>query len=132
MTKFIRFKFDKLVRDDTADFLESIGIKVNSTIVKDAEYTSSLCKKLVEEANEVKQATTKDEIKEELADVFEVMRALMINYQINFNELVVACENKNNRKGSFKKGVYCDYIDIPEGHERLEYFRNNDAYPEMK
>ena len=65
-------QYNKLVRDNIPEFLESKGIPYEKKVATDFEYREELIKKLLEEAREFSEVGSPSE----LADVVEVLEAL--------------------------------------------------------
>lgn len=66
-------KYNKLVRDKIPEILDAKGISYEKRIASDEEYKNELIKKLGEEAEEFLAESSS----EELADVLEVLDALL-------------------------------------------------------
>ena len=98
--------FNKLVRDNIPDKIEKNGEVAVTRILDDEEYREELYKKLLEEANEVVNAKTKDDILEELADVYEVVRAISELENSNIDNVVEISDNKKLKKGGFTKRIF--------------------------
>ena len=97
---------NKLVRDKIPDKIINNGELCETRILHDEEYEIELNKKLIEEANEVVNANDNEEIKEELADLYEVMSAKLDIMGISFSEIEEIAEYKREKRGSFKKKIY--------------------------
>lgn len=97
---------NKLVRDNIPQIIENNNEIAETRILSDEEYFYELNKKLLEECNEVVQASTKEERLEELADLLEVMKALakIDNYQLETIELMA--KQKAQKRGAFDKKIY--------------------------
>jgi predicted house-cleaning noncanonical NTP pyrophosphatase (MazG superfamily) len=68
--------------------------------------------KLLEESHEVFEAYTDDaKLKEELADVLEVIDGIILNKGFISDEILKIKEAKKEKKGGFKKGLYLESID---------------------
>jgi len=63
----------KLVRDKIPEIIKSEKRNCEYYIASDFEYSVELFKKIVEEAIEVQESKSKDDLLEELADVIEVI-----------------------------------------------------------
>lgn len=103
----------KLVRDNIPEMLEKQGIKVKTRILTDdKEYLSALCDKLVEEVNEfieVAAGTDDARIKEELADVFEVIHAICELKKYDLNSIEEIRKEKQQKRGGFEKRIFSIY-----------------------
>ena len=67
-----------------------------------------LYKKLHEECNEVEMAKNKEEITMELADVYEVLLAVMLYNDIKLEEVEASALIKRNKRGGFSKRIYLE------------------------
>lgn len=74
----------------------------------DEEYYQELCKKLVEEANEVATAE-KDYLLGELADVLECVKSIASHGEIGFNEVITKQEDKREKRGGFEKRLFLEW-----------------------
>ena len=82
-----RFKIDKLVRDKMSSNLFESRITLDERTMESEEYGTRLKDKILEEAQEVCDAATKVEIKEELADLLEVIHALGAFYSLSYEDI---------------------------------------------
>ena len=67
-----------------------------------SEYHQALLKKLVEEAKEAAEAKP-DNLVEELADIYEVIDAMLTNLKIDKDLVLAKQEQKRQEKGEFNK-----------------------------
>ena len=70
--------------------------------------------KLLEEAQEVFEAYDKEDktnLKEELADVIEVIDAILYHNNISLDEVLVIRDAKKEKRGGFEQGLYLTSID---------------------
>jgi predicted house-cleaning noncanonical NTP pyrophosphatase (MazG superfamily) len=96
---------EKLVRDKIAEFVfKERGEVLTTRLASEEEMLSLLKNKLVEEANEVLNATSNDNLIEELADVLEVLKALIVKQNIA-EEVFKKREDKCLERGGFDNGV---------------------------
>ena len=75
----MRKEHNKLVRDRIPDLLRKKGIKYETCTLSTEEYRQALRQKLMEEAQEVAEASEVNLV-EEIADLFEVIDALIEVY----------------------------------------------------
>jgi predicted house-cleaning noncanonical NTP pyrophosphatase (MazG superfamily) len=107
--------FKKLVRDLIPSQLEARGITVIYSTIADFFGRDKFAReKLVEEATEVLNAKTKEELLEELADLDEVKDALLVLHGFSYADLMHARMLKNEAKGSFSKWQYLDSTQEPD------------------
>jgi len=93
----------KLVRDRIPEIMRKEGKTPAIRKVEGNELRQALKDKLVEEAGELRQA---ENISEELADVLEVIDALIDAYGLNLKEIASLKERKKIIRGSFRNGSY--------------------------
>ena len=108
--------FNKLVRDK----IEKNGEYALTKTLTDNDFENALDNKLLEDAKEVIASKTPDEIKEELADLLEVMLKKAEVNNISFNDIEAARKQKKEVKGGFDtktfliKTVDQSYVDEKE------------------
>ena len=97
--------YNKLVRDKIPEIINANNEICEVEILSDADYVCQLEKKLLEEVNEFISASADTE-KEELADVFEVVLAIIKAKGFNFEEIESIRSHKAQVRGGFDKKVY--------------------------
>lgn len=113
----MKYIYNKLVRDRIPENINSMkGKKCNFKILNNNEYLKELDKKLFEEAHEFIE---KHSI-EELADLMEVIFAIMKNRNISIEDIESARKIKNNKKGLFNDKIYLIDVEQEEIDEREE------------
>ena len=109
----MKYIYNKLVRDKIPENINSMeGKKCNYKILSNKEYLRELDKKIFEEAHEF----IEEHSVEELADLMEVIFAIMKNRNISMEEVEKARKIKNSKKGSFNDKIYL--IDVEQ--EKLD------------
>ncbi len=99
-------EWNKLVRDKIPQNLAKKGINTQMSILQDEEYQKALNEKLLEEANEVVNSVTKEELTEEIADLMEVMESIIKNRNISLEEIKKVKEEKKATRGGFDDKVF--------------------------
>ncbi len=97
---------NKLVRDNIPNIIENSGREAFIKKLNDEEFKKCLDKKLQEE---VKEYIESDNI-EELADIYEVISAILKYKNIELEELIKVAENKANKNGKFDERIYLEKI----------------------
>ena len=121
----MKYVYNKLVRDKIPDAINKVeGRKANYKILNDEEYLKELDKKLFEEAHEF----VEEHSVEELADLAEVISAIMKFKGISIENVMEARKIKNDKKGTFENKVYLidveqDYVDEREEKELKKEWR---------
>ena len=123
----MKYVYNKLVRDKIPDEINNIeGRKANYKILSNEEYLIELDKKLLEEAHEF----IEEHSVEELADLIEVISAIMKFKNISLDDVEKARKSKNDKKGKFDNKIYLldveqDFVDEREEHELNKAWRKN-------
>ena len=89
------YTYNKLIRDNNVKLMENKGCKVTYEILDDKRYGQELDKKLQEEVSEY----LADYSVEEMADVMEVIYAMLDFRGITMEEVEKVRLNKRNLKG---------------------------------
>lgn len=92
------YNMRKLVRDKIPNIIND-GSKFE--VLSNDDYRLSLREKVVEEATEVKAASTRANLVEELGDLEEVIRAILDDASITYEEMDSLRHAKINQKGKF-------------------------------
>lgn len=127
------FKFNKLIRDKIlpnmlANNQKALGIRK----LNDEEFVSELIKKVVEEAKEMKNASNKQELKEELADVYEVLNYIKKALNLSDEDLAELIKKKSMKNGKFDERTFVESVGAEEGTEWFDYYKSNpEKYPEI-
>jgi len=118
------FKVEKLIRDKTPALLECKGIVVHAKAMTDQEFISKLKDKILEEAQEVLETSSPDELCEELADVLEVVHALSKASGLTIQQIEQRRLKKREIKGGFENKIYNSSIQIEENNSSINYYLN--------
>ena len=101
--------YNKLVRYNIPNIIESKGEIPVKKILNDETYKSELEKKLYEEYKEVIDASADDRI-EELADMIEIIRALAKLENKNLQDVINCADEKNKKRGAFENKIYLEKV----------------------
>ena len=93
--------YNKLVRDHIPEIIESDGRKCTTEILSDDRWLQMLDAKLDEELAEYQESKSL----EELADLLEVMRAVVKARGWSWEQLEQARQEKAARRGGFEKKI---------------------------
>lgn len=114
-----RFEFNKLIRNKLPERMIQEGIKVNAKVLNKEEYIFRLKDKLIEEAQEVKDADSIEQLIVELADVLEVFSALAKAFEISMEKVKKAKVEKQKVNGTFDSKSFINYIEVPEDNNKV-------------
>ena len=113
----MKYVYNKLVRDKIPEAINKKGDrKANYRILNDKEYIEELDKKLFEEAHEF----VEEHSVEELADLMEVIGAIMKIKNISLEDVQKEREIKNYKKGKFEDRIFLIDVEQEYADEREE------------
>ena len=100
-------EYPKLVRDRIPEIIkEKLGVDIEQrTLSDDKEYLDFLLKKIVEEAMELQKSGETGNLEEELADVFEVIYAILALQGKSIEDIVAIQREKREKRGGFEKRI---------------------------
>lgn len=97
-------KYNKLIRDKIPEIcLKNGAIPEVRTIKDNKEYLVYLQKKIMEESREIVKESNVNKLKEEIADLAEVINCLIRALRISKKEIEKIRKEKNETRGGFKK-----------------------------
>ena len=99
--------YNKLVRDNIPDIIKSDNKTFLTKVLDDEEYLSSLNTKLQEEMKEYLES---GEV-EELADLEEVLRAILDVKKVSYEDFEKIRLEKVSKRGAFKKKIFLESVD---------------------
>lgn len=100
--------YNKLVRDRIPEILTNKKSKCRTRILSDEEFQSALTDKLQEEVAEYLCSKTPSERVEELADVLEVIMALLKLEGLTLQDLEQVREEKLQNRGGFSQKIFLE------------------------
>lgn len=95
----------KLVRDKIPEIIASKWENCEYFIADDNSYETALLAKVLEEAIEVSKAETDENLKEEIADLYEVLDSLMKHKIFSHSEILEIQKSKREKKWGFEKRI---------------------------
>lgn len=128
------FKFEKLVRDNIVPQMVNNNQEPRGTRrLDDDEFITELIKKVLEEVEEMQNIKSKEELKYELADVYEVLDYIKNTLNISDSEIAKLKEQKREKNGGFDERMYIEDVGVEEDCKWLQYYLDNpDKYSEVK
>jgi len=101
--------YKKLVRDKIPEIIKANGEEPITKILNDEEYKKELEIKLLEECHEVIEASNKERL-EEIADLYEVIKALLYIENSSLDEIKTIAKEKEVKRGAFKDKIYLEGV----------------------
>lgn len=110
--------YDKLVRDLIPATIKEDGKTPKTRVLKDdAEFLKHLNLKLVEEVQEYLAAEEEIDVLEELADIAEVIQAILVARKLTGMQLEILRRQKADKRGTFTQRVLLEEV-IGEGDSK--------------
>jgi len=98
--------YNKLIRDKIPKIIEDSGKKSQTHIADTDEYKAALLAKLIEEAKELQEEPSI----EELADIIEVIESIKEVYDFKDDELEEVKYAKKENRGGFNKRIILESV----------------------
>jgi predicted house-cleaning noncanonical NTP pyrophosphatase (MazG superfamily) len=98
----MRKTYNKLVRDRIPEIIQAAGQEYAAEVMSLEDYQQALREKLVEEAQEAADAR---DLIGELADLYEVMDALIKVYGIDPDAIAAEQRRKRDERGGFSQRI---------------------------
>jgi predicted house-cleaning noncanonical NTP pyrophosphatase (MazG superfamily) len=102
--------YRKLVRDRIPEIIRSEGRHPVTRVLDEASYRQALLAKLTEEAQEASHAAASD-LPGELADVLEVLSALITTTGMSWPQLLELAEDKRSQRGGFAQRIFLESVE---------------------
>src|SRR3989338_4854227 len=109
--------FRKLIRDRISDIIAADGGKAVTRVLDEAEYRSALENKLLEEVQEMRQAPLPGAAgqgahkAEEIADIYEVLDAIIVAHGFSASDIQVLKAKKRAERGGFEKRLFLESVE---------------------
>lgn len=103
--------YKKLVRDKIPEIIEQNGGKANTRILPDWEILDALRAKLYEEVFEFLCAKTAEEMIDELADIYEVLRTIERRHPTLKTEAENRRWTKELTNGGFERCIFLESVE---------------------
>ena len=101
----MRKHYNKLVRDNMPAIIHRHRDTCQTEIMTEGEFQLALRHKVIEEAQEVMQATTYADTLKELADLYEVIDTLLDTNNISMDTLRMEQERRRAKRGGFTQRI---------------------------
>lgn len=95
-------EYPKLIRDKIPEIAQASGKEIDTRRLEDEELLHYLLKKAVEEARELAHPTSEANLLEEIADLREVIDAILELKGVSAEQIQVIQNEKKQKRGGFK------------------------------
>jgi len=112
----MRIEYEKLIRDRIPEIMDEAGVRYEVTTMDDEAYRASLRTKLVEEAREVLEASSEEELAKELADLLEVVHAVMTAEGLDASTVGAVRRARRESRGGFERRLKLHWTEEKGGH----------------
>ena len=106
-----RKTYNKLIRDKIPEIIRKNNAVPKISELNDEQFKIALKEKLAEEAKELLEAKTQEEILNELSDVLQLIESIAINNNLSVSYIEKQKEKKKQERGAFEKKLYLEYVD---------------------
>jgi predicted house-cleaning noncanonical NTP pyrophosphatase (MazG superfamily) len=129
----VTFGCNKLTRDRTEERFIKRNIRGRFRHIAGDEYIQALKNKLHEEVDEIMESKDTHELMTEIADVLDVLDALLKTHNISDTMLNDYRRTLHQERGTFETGLYLDTFDINSDNPQYEtYASRPHKYPVIK
>lgn len=102
--------YNKVIRDHIPEVMLAAGKTFTVRTLEQGDFIAGLKTKLTEELEEVMVATDKESMLEELADLVEVIYAIVEHSEVSIEEFERVRVTKREEKGGFEKGLWLESV----------------------
>ena len=106
-----RKTYNKLIRDKIPEIIKKDNAVPKISELNDEQFKVALKEKLVEEAKELLEAKTDEEILNELSDVLQLLESIALNNGLSVTDIEKQKEKKKQERGAFEKKLFLEYVD---------------------
>ena len=103
--------YSKLVRDNIPEIIKKNGGVPKVSVLNEAEFKTALKNKLIEEAQEVLEASSKEDVLNELSDVMELVESIAKDNDLTMSEVEKKKQKKKEERGGFEKKLFLENVE---------------------
>ncbi|MBW4682476.1 MAG: nucleoside triphosphate pyrophosphohydrolase [Microcoleus vaginatus WJT46-NPBG5] len=106
-------EYNKLVRDRIPEIIHKAGNECEVVTMSPDEYKQALRDKLIEEAQEAAGAANSQDLVKELADLYEVIDAVILTYGIERESVLAEQNRRRSERGGFEQRIKLRWTKSP-------------------
>jgi predicted house-cleaning noncanonical NTP pyrophosphatase (MazG superfamily) len=106
-----RRAYNKLIRDKIPEIIEKDNAIPKVSVLDDEKFAVALKEKLIEEAKELLDTKTQEEILNELSDILQLVESIATNNNLSIAEIEKQKLAKKEKRGGFEKKLFLEYVD---------------------
>ncbi len=106
-----RITYNKLIRDKIPDIIIADNATPKISVLSDEQFALALKQKIVEEAMELLEAKSNDDMINEISDLLEIVDAIVAHHHIDTNALMEKKRSKREKRGGFEERLFLEYTD---------------------
>jgi predicted house-cleaning noncanonical NTP pyrophosphatase (MazG superfamily) len=99
----MRITYGKLIRDRIPEIMDAAGVRYEVVELDDTAFHAALLAKVLEEAEEIAAAASADDRTEEIADLYEVLDALLSCEGIAASTVDDVRQRRREERGGFQR-----------------------------
>ena|SRR3989344_4490820 len=103
--------YNKLIRDKIPEIIKKSNAIPKISKLSSEQFKIALREKLVEEAKELLEARTDEEILNELSDVMQLIESIVESNNLTFAKIEKQKRKKRQERGGFGMKLFLKYID---------------------
>jgi len=124
-----KYQFNKLIRSHLPERMKEEGVELYGRHLSKDEFAQELKNKLIEEALEVKDTDSRDNLVRELADIMEVVEAILLANGITSEEVERERVVKRKINGHFLPANFITYIEVSTDNQKVINYLENRNRP---
>jgi predicted house-cleaning noncanonical NTP pyrophosphatase (MazG superfamily) len=113
-----RITYNKLIRDSIPEIITADNAIPKISILSDTQFTLALKQKVVEEAMELLETKSRDDVLNELSDILELVETILLDHKITKEEIEEKKLSKRNKRGGFTERLFLEYVDEEEKNNK--------------
>lgn len=103
-------QYNKLIRDKIPEIIAQDNAIPKVSILSPERFREELNRKILEEAQELKEAQSREDVINELADIKEILLAIAVSEGIDWEEVEQKRKTKLAKRGGFENKLFLEEV----------------------